>query len=58
MEMEFWGMREERGGEGEGHSCGDGGGWERYLRRSRGQDRDFNSLPVSAAGMTELLWLP
>lgn len=34
------------------HSCRDGGGWERYLHGSKGQERDFNSLPVSAAGMT------
>lgn len=40
------------------HSCRDGGGWERYLHGSKGQERDFNSLPVSAAGMTKLLSLP
>ena len=40
------------------HSCRDGGGWECYLQGSEGQDRGFNSLPVSAAGMTKLLSLP
>lgn len=40
------------------HSCRDGGGWECYLQGSRGQERGFNSLPVSAAGMTKLLSLP
>lgn len=35
----------------------DGGGWECYLQGSKGQQRGFNSLPVSAAGMTKLLSL-
>lgn len=39
------------------HSCRDGGGWECYLQRSGGQARGFNSLPVSAAGMTKLISL-
>lgn len=53
------GERKEGGREGELHTAaGTGEGGNVICRRSRGQERGFNSLPVSAAGMTKLLSLP